>query len=85
MNTSDGNVTMIRNDVKGGKEIAASEKIIDEEIVKDTNKITLKQNTSHTSIIIAKAPNTLETRVGEKESTISCLKYDVKTIMRSLR
>ena len=34
---------MIINDNKGGKEIAASGKITDEDIVKDTNDITLKK------------------------------------------
>ena len=36
---------MITNDEKGDKEIVASGKIIDEEIIKDTKKITIKQNT----------------------------------------
>ena len=47
---------------EGGKKIVASEKIIDEEIVKDTKHITIKQNTLCTSIIIDKAPNVLETK-----------------------
>ena len=78
-NASEDNVTMITNDDKGSKEIVTSGKIIDEEIVKDTKNITIKQNTLRTSIIVDKAPNVLETRVGEKESTISCLFKTIET------
>ena len=44
LKASDGNVTMIINDDKGGKEIVASGQIFNEDIVIDTNNITLKQN-----------------------------------------
>ena len=53
-NASDGNVTMITNDDKGSKEIVTSGKIIDEEIVKDTKNIKIKQNK------LDKAPNVLD-------------------------
>ena len=61
---------MITNDDKGVKEIVASGKTIDEEIVKDTKNITIEQNTLRTSIIVDKAPNVLKNRVVEKENTI---------------
>ena len=54
---------MITNNDKRGKKIVASEKIIDEEFLKDTKTITIKQNTLRTSIV-DRAPNVLETRAG---------------------
>ena len=78
-NAYDGNVTIITNNDKGGKKIVASEKIIDEEIAKDTKNNTIKQNTVRTPISVAKAPNVLETRAEEKENTISCLFKTIET------
>ena len=49
-NKSDqGHVSMITNNERGGKEIVTSGKIIDEEIVKDTTNIEIKQNTLNNS------------------------------------
>ena len=70
---------MITNKDKGGKKIVASGKIINEEIVKETKSITIKPNTLLKSIIVAKTPNVLETRAGEKENTISCVFKTIKT------
>ena len=64
-NASDGNVIMIRNDDKGGKKRVTRGNIIDEEAVKDTNNITLKQNTLRTSIIVAKASNVSVNNAGD--------------------
>ena len=64
-NASDGNVTMIRNDDKEGKEIVTSGNIIDEEAVKDTNNTTLKQNILRTSIVVAKASKVSVNNTGD--------------------
>ena len=80
---SDGIVITITNNDKGGKKIVASGKIIDKEIVKETKSITIKPNTLLKSIIVAKTPNVLETRAGEKENTISCLNEVFTTIETS--
>ena len=70
---------MITNTDKEDKEIVASGKIIDEEIGKDIKHITIKQNTLRTSIVVDKTANVLETRVEEKENTISFLFKRIET------
>ena len=79
LNASESKITMITNTDKEDKKIVASGKIIDEEIGKDIKHITIKQNTLRTSIVVDKTANVLETRVEEKENTISFLFKRIET------
>ena len=56
---------MITNNDKGGKEIIASGKIIEEEIVKDTKNIKIKQNT------LDKTPNVLDNNKSDQSKNTS--------------
>ena len=69
----------LQTTIKEVKQIVASGKIIDEDIVKNTQNITIKTNTLRKSIIVDKALNILETRMEEKENTISYLFKTIKT------
>ena len=64
-NTSESTVSIITNNNKGGKEIVASGKIIEEKIEKYTTNNTIKQNT------LDKAPNVLDNNKSDQSKNAS--------------
>ena len=64
-NTTGGNISMLTNNDKGVNEIVARRKIIDEEIIKDTKHVKIKQNT------LDKPPNLLDYNKSDQSKNAS--------------
>ena len=76
-NAFDVNITLLIKDDKEGKKIVASGKIFDEDIVTDTNNITLKQMILRTPIIVTKKSNVSVNNVDD--SIVKNLLQDMNT------